>query len=394
MTLSIQPIHPFPARMAPEIAFEEASSLPHPSLILDPMVGSGTVMRIISEQGHSGVAFDMDPLSVLMTRVWTSPISTELLRKAGERVIADASALVGDHLVLPWIDDDQETKAFVDFWFAKTQQYDLRRLSFVLQNHQGSIGDALRIALSRLIITKNGGASLARDVSHGRPHRVRQTNDFPVMSEFRRSVSFVASRLENQPPPGNVMVAQGDARRLEGVTTASIDAIITSPPYLNAIDYVRGHKLSLVWLGHRIRDLRRIRQESIGTERGLNAGTNEVIHAVYHDMPQLSRLPRPKQRTINRYIIDMTAVLGEFARVLKPGGKAVLVVGNSCVSGVFIENTRIVTLVARQHGFALSQSRERELPPNRRYLPPPSGRGVAALERRMRTETVLTLIRS
>ena len=45
------------------------------------------------------------------------------------------------------------------------------------------------------------------------------------------------------------------------------DLVVTSPPYLNAIDYLRGHKLSLVWMGHQIEELRELRSANIGSER-------------------------------------------------------------------------------------------------------------------------------
>lgn len=392
MSFSIKPIHPFPARMAPEIAFEEASSLPKRSIILDPMSGSGTVMRTISEQGHIGIAFDMDPLAVLMTKVWTNPISPKLLRDSGEEVILRALALKDHHGMLPWIDCDKETKSFIDFWFGKPQKSDLRKLSFILQSQKGPIGDALRIAFSRLIITKDRGASLARDVSHSRPHRVRKINDYAVMSEFSRSVSYIASRLETQPPPGNVEVILGDARQLDNIKVSSIDAIITSPPYLNAIDYMRGHKLSLVWFGYQIKDLRSIRHNSIGAERGLNINTNKIINNIYNKMPQLSNLPIREQRIVNRYIIDMNAIMSEFSRVLKPEGKIILVIGNSCIKGTFVENARIVALIAQDYNFILQKSRERDLPSNRRYLPPPSGKERSDFQKRMRTETILSLV--
>ncbi|GHO82470.1 hypothetical protein [Dictyobacter formicarum] len=44
--VSIRPIHAFPARMAPEIALKELQKLPQHSIILDPMMGSGTVLRV------------------------------------------------------------------------------------------------------------------------------------------------------------------------------------------------------------------------------------------------------------------------------------------------------------------------------------------------------------
>ncbi len=77
-------IHPFPARMAPEIALAAIKPLRHGSVILDPMAGSGTVLRSASEQGHRALGFDVDPLAVLMSRVWTAPVDTSvLLSEAG-----------------------------------------------------------------------------------------------------------------------------------------------------------------------------------------------------------------------------------------------------------------------------------------------------------------------
>lgn len=67
----IPPVHPFPARMAPEIAFRRLRRLPPGSVILDPMAGSGTVLRHATELGHKAIGFDLDPLAVLMTQVWT-----------------------------------------------------------------------------------------------------------------------------------------------------------------------------------------------------------------------------------------------------------------------------------------------------------------------------------
>ena len=69
----VRPIHPFPARMASEIALKASESLPAHSTILDPMVGSGTVLRIAAEHGHNGIGYDMDPMAVLLSKVWVTP---------------------------------------------------------------------------------------------------------------------------------------------------------------------------------------------------------------------------------------------------------------------------------------------------------------------------------
>ncbi len=42
---------------------------------------------------------------------------------------------------------------------------------------------------------------------------------------------------------------------------------MTSPPYANAIDYVRANKFSLVWMGNPLKDLAVLRTGYLGTER-------------------------------------------------------------------------------------------------------------------------------
>lgn len=390
---AIQPIHPFPARMAPEIALEELASLPPNSRVLDPMAGSGTVVRTALEQGHQAYGYDLDPLAVLMARVWTTPLDITSLCELGESLSAQARTKVHDPL-LPWIDTDAETQAFISFWFGQEQRADLRVLSSLLLRIDGAVGDALRLALSRIIITKNAGASLARDVSHSRPHRARTSNDFPVFAEFDRSVKWLAKRLKSQQSLREASVAIGDARRLDALETGSIDAVITSPPYLNAIDYMRGHRLALVWMGFQLKELRVIRSAEIGVERVIGDTANQTLaNHLRADMGPLDDLSNAQQRMINRYTLDLFEMVSEMHRVVRPGGKVVLVVGNSCLRGIFVRNAEAARAAAEYIGFRVTKRRERDLPPTRRYLPPPTDANASNLHKRMRTETVLTLVR-
>lgn len=388
------PIHPFPARMAAELALVELRRLPPGSRVLDPMAGSGTVLRAAADQGHTALGFDTDPLAVLMARVWTTPLDPARLCAAAVAVAAEARALPAD-IALPWIDDDRETRAFTHFWFGARQRHDLRRLAFVLHRHEPDdpLADALRIALSRIIVTKERGASLARDVSHSRPHRAFVEHDFAVLPAFIRSAERIGERLLAAPPPEGVTVRRGDARRLDAVPTASIDAAITSPPYLNAIDYLRGHRLALVWLGYRLGVLRAIRAGNIGSERAPSAGADgAVATAITVAASTLAALPPRLRRMVDRYALDLAATMDELHRVVRQDGNVVFVVGNSCLHDVFIENDRLVIAAAERAGFRLTGRHVRNLPPARRYLPPPT-RGDSILNKRMRTESVLTFIR-
>ena len=74
-------IHPFPARMAPDAIADVLDTLPANATVLDPMCGSGVVVRLALLSGRRALGFDIDPLAVLMSRVWTANKS---LRKAEE----------------------------------------------------------------------------------------------------------------------------------------------------------------------------------------------------------------------------------------------------------------------------------------------------------------------
>lgn len=379
--------------MAPELAILKLGSLAPGLQVLDPMTGSGTVARHAVELGHEVTAFDVDPLAVLMTRVWTTPIQDEHVAQGQKKLGVLVDALDAGCRV-PWIDDDPETKAFVDYWFGEKQQAILRQYAIALQQLPRELrpqarpaADVLRIGLSRIIITKDRGASLARDVSHSRPHRVATSSDYDVDEGFRLSMLRLRKLLVSRfAAAGEAKVCVGDSRSLTTVDNSSVDFILTSPPYLNAIDYLRGHRLSLVWLGHSIPELRQIRSGSIGADRAPDNRLYEVIfEQITEQMGTVEDLPTREQAVVHRYASDLYRMLSETARVLKRGCEAVLVVGNSCLRGIFISNAKAVMEAGRMVGLDLVSSSERELPDSKRYLPTTGG-----LAKRMRTEAVLT----
>lgn len=387
------PPHPFPARMAPEIAFDALRSLGKGSTVLDPMCGSGTVTRTASELGFNSWGFDLDPLSVLMSKVWTTPVDgAAAIEQAGH--VAQISK-ASRKIYLPWIDEDFETEEFVKFWFSNPQREELRSLAESLHDIVGPIGDVLRLALSRMIVTKDLGASLARDVSHSRPHRIKTKNTYRVIDQFPASVRAVVRRINPRLLLGQSSIQLGDARNLEHLPSRAIDAIVSSPPYLNAIDYIRGHRLSLVWLGYNIRELRNRRARMVGTERAPDPGVDEgYIKELLAAVPEATQLGPRLHRIYERFVGDLGQLMTEAFRVLRPGGRAIYVIGDSTLRGVFVRNTELVIAAAQRAGLTLVAQSQRELPPMKRYLPPPGDATVGPLSIRMRTESVLSFARA
>jgi DNA modification methylase len=395
----LRPIHPFPARMAPSIVQRRLRSK-EKLRVLDPMAGSGTTIVAARLLGHRAVGFDTDPLALIIAKAWSSDVDPKRIQQRASKILAEAKKRYyrisrGDAYPHK---SDRETRAFIRFWFDQTNRCQLTALSEAILKVKDSNDRAfLWSAFSRLIVTKDAGASLARDVSHSRPHK---TYKIAPVRPFERFVAAVESILQashfapgNRLPPAKLN--EGDARDLP-LRDETIDLVITSPPYLNAIDYLRGHKLSLVWMGHSIKEIRTLRAHNIGAESAMHstAGTKHVQIAL-EAMCDLKKLSARINGMLARYVHDMNSVLSEISRVLKRSGEAVVVVGDSTIRGVFVKNSTALTLLARANGLRLNSTRRRPLLENRRYLPPPGKRGSGKLLRsRMREEVILTFAKS
>lgn len=394
------PIHPFPARMATSIALDELPlAEKRPLRVLDPMAGSGTTLAVARSRGHLAYGFDTDPLAVLIADTWCSDVNCESIISVAKEVLLDAKRRyksIKQKEAYPQ-DCDKETKYFIRYWFDATNRRQLRALADSIASITDSANrKVLWCAFSRLIIAKAHGASLAIDLSHSRPHKVIKKTVFRPIPNFLRAVETV---IKNTPFKSNaqtfpkVLVKKGDARSIP-LPNASVDVVITSPPYVNAIDYVRCNKFSLVWMGYNLSSLRNIKSNNIGAE--ISTGVDEhdfEIAKIMKAMGKIADLPTRNRRILARYVRDMDVVLGEIRRVLVRGGRCVLVIGDCTMRGTFIKNSKALIKIGKRHGLSICKVKVRKLPPNKRYLPPPSLiRPSKNLQNRIRKENVLTLV--
>ncbi len=376
--------------MAPEIALKRLESLPHDYVVLDPMSGSGMVLGTAAKLGLTAIGYDLDPLARMITRANGNFISETRVRAACEKLLSLCQKSAPTDFCLPWLDNDSETSRYVNFWFAKKQQEQLRLLSYYLVaqpfTSNRSTLDILKTVVSRLIITKEPKASLARDTAHSRPHKTITNNDFDVLAAIPKSLDHVLSALRPAEIKSNVKIYKGDARRMGRIQSNYVDSIVTSPPYLNAIDYLRGHKLSLVWLGYSISDLKKLRARSVGAEvsdkRKPDATFQEFVADLNLDVDE------KKREILKKYYSDLCKLTDEAFRVLKKGRTATYVIGNSSIKGHEIRNSELLVAAAKLSGFRVSQSDVRDIPENRRYMPLANS-GQSSLSKRMRTEHII-----
>jgi len=395
--LGREPVHPFPARMAPGIALALMSNMDE-SRVLDPMMGSGTVLAMARAQGHRGIGFDIDPLAVLISKVWTTACDPVEIRDQANSVLEAAFTEFKNISVSDAYPEsaDEETRKFIRYWFDGYARRQLTALSLTISFIECEIArNALWCSFSRLIISKQSGASRAMDLSHSRPHRAFDTAPGKPFNKFLSAVERVITngidkKSANRGPRPTIKM--GDARKL-ALPDQSIDLVLTSPPYLNAIDYIRCSKFSLVWMGYNVGDLRQVRAASVGAEAAPHSSLDDdqEIKSIVDALQLQPKLEKRHERILNRYIHDMRGSISEVGRVLSRAGKAVYVVGENTLRGTYIRTSVIVSKLAQLAGLSVKERRTRTLPANRRYMPPPSsGHDGGAIEARMRKEIVLT----
>jgi SAM-dependent methyltransferase len=268
----------------------------------------------------------------------------------------------------------------------------------------------LWVMFSSLIIARTSVAN-ARDLVHSR-HHYRLWDDPPdvhmrFLSRARQVGAMLFDYRKRLTSAGvahpAVRVELGDARRLP-FAEGSVDLIFSSPPYCSALDYTRAHVFAVAWmadvLGLSTEQYRMLGRGYIGSERAaLLEASSDAPYPPELGQPRIDALVRElhsdRERAwiVYRYFRDMERVLAECARVIRPGGRIILVVCPSNIRRVRIPTHELfIELALRLSGrkrLMVEALHDRTISDRRRVMPYLE----VAFGPRMRTEYVL-IIRS
>ena len=169
---------------------------------------------------------------------------------------------------------------------------------------------------------------------------------------------------------------------------------MTSPPYANnAIDYMRAHKFSLVWLGHDTTDLTDLRKQYLGHDAMAQRPLPELPGPCEDTLAALARKDRRKSAVLRRYFSEMTSVLSEMKRVLRTDKAALIVVGSSVLRGIDVKTHENLAAIGKDLGFGVAGTGTRQLDRDKRMMPARWGRTAASqIEQRMHDEYVIGLV--
>jgi hypothetical protein len=165
--------------------------------------------------------------------------------------------------------------------------------------------------------------------------------------------------------PGSVTFRLTDARQVEqSGHLPGYEAVITSPPYVNRMSYIRELRPYMYWLGY-LRDGREAGEldwQAVGGTWGvatskLNAWTGEAHPVSLATLPPiLAAIARSSDllsRYVHKYFADMQAHFASLYAAVAPGGKLFYIVGNSKFYDTLVPAEALYADLMRQSGFEL-----------------------------------------
>lgn len=348
-------IFPYPARLLrhiPRMLLSSRQVLSHVDYVIDPFCGSGTVLVEAQKRGIPALGMDQNPVAALVSRVKTTPLSSNEL-----------SLLLTDTMLKA--KRSRTSKPPVEYlrkWYDPAVISALSRLSAsTKQVDDPRYSDFLALVL----------AATARNLSYADPRipvPVRRkgagittlsTDD--VWRAWTKVGSAMALKLSRLPDTANEpLVVHGDSRESETWTSplsGQRSLVITSPPYGAAQKYIRSTSLDAGWLGYSSnRGTIDLERASIGREH-LTRAERQVNLELLRNLELASRLEditkdHPLRGSIyGNYFLDMQRVFEQCASTPVNCERLVLICGTNIVRGELIETHELLSQMAESFGF-------------------------------------------
>lgn len=290
--------------------------------LLDPFVGSGTAVLTAREVGLSSIGVDISPLMILVSRAKSEDHDVELLRQIGSRIFATKFIKPSLSSVPPGVRK----------YFSK---YALEDIVFLRSLVDGITDETARDFFIVLLMSSAMRASYA--YKDGGILRVRKRPTPPFRKFFRARVKRAIKELERFKPIGpEPSLYVGDARMLDFIEDSSVDCVVTSPPYLNKIEYTKVYDIEYSLF------LPDIPPSSIRSYMGLDVGASETV---FPSLPPVA----------NAYFADLKRWLSEIRRVMRDGSKGtILIAGGVFPTGV-VDSDICLGVLAKKMGFGVDR---------------------------------------
>jgi len=271
------------------------------SNVLDPFVGSGTTLVACKERGLDSYGFDVSPLAILASRAKTNDYDVDELKQS-IKLLSKSKFQKPDTSAIP-----KEVRRY----FNKHTLDDVMFFRKQVGQFSGEIQDFVKLGL---ITSTTKCSYMYKD---GAVLKIRK-KPVPVFRKFYiRTLRKMLADVQKTEPKFKqcqTFVDEGDARNLK-IDSQFIDLVITSPPYMNKIEYTKIYGVEeFLFFG--------VPFEKRGLRSYVGSGVKPDAEAIFPDQS----LPP----AANAYFADMSQVFSELRRVCKPGAVLAFVIGDGC----------------------------------------------------------------
>lgn len=377
--LGIHYLFRYPAKFHAPVARALIDRFTNPDdLVFDPFCGSGSLLIEAAVRQRRSVGSDIDPVAVSVSRaksMFVDPSSIEVAVGELDRILAPLAREDAEYERLKFSDIGQsEFEEVVSgeelwipaipnlhHWFRRYVSVDLARIHRKIVNLDTDERTRffLRVVFSSIIRNSSNADPVPVSGLEVTAHMKRLDAAGRLVNPFalfrRAATKAVISVLEYSALARNgyePIVRQADAANLS-MEPESCDAVITSPPYHNAVDYYRRHQLEMFWLGHTLTQQDRIEllpgyigRHRIPQKTPILSAGRELPPLAAQWESEIGQLSRQRALDFRHYALSMHAVFEQLAEVVKVGSPVVFVVGRSGWNGGQIPTDELFTELA------------------------------------------------
>jgi hypothetical protein len=327
--------------------------------VLDPFCGTGTTLLTCAELGFACSTLDVNPFLVWLARAKTAQYSAHS-RAEAEALLTEMSRAARGRGKPAWL----PALFQIEKWWARPTLHALGRAFEVLKESDTpkAAQDLAKLAFCRSLITTANVSFGHQSMSFAKAGN--EATDAPrrVAQALSDAFTPIAAAARVALPSSARRVLLGDARDLaKCLKIQQFGTVITSPPYVNRMSYVRELRPYMYWLGYleQPSDAGELDWQAIGGTWG--SATSRVAAWQSGGESPLSDLTALTERIaqhsdvlaryVAKYFFDMLLHVRSLARVVARGGRVHYVVGNSKFFDVLVPAERLFAELFELSGF-------------------------------------------
>jgi len=357
----------YPAKFIPQLAqrlIVENSNIG--DIIIDPFSGSGTTVLESIVNQRIGKGTDINEIATLIAKVKTTPINLIQLTKEYTNLYYDlTNRLNGQYeFYLKQALEKIPQNERINFWFKTETKNKLAiLLTKILENQNNDIRDFFLVSFAQIL--KTCSIWMQKSV---KPTRDLKKKDYePIKTFFEQTKKMIKKHAEldkilNNEIKQNIDIYREikcqDARNLP-CENEKATLIVTSPPYVTSYEYADLHQLPLLWFGY-LNELSEFRKKFMGSAYKERQNIDLQSNLANEIITKLGNNKKGKE--VKNYFADMLETWIEVKRVLKNGGRACIVIGNTQFNGVEILNAEVFKEQFENIGFKTHNIINREIP--------------------------------